>query len=298
MIVRGGRTLAQAKINLSLRVLGREPDGFHSIETVFLRLDLGDDVRLHIRAKARALRCRVMRDQPQEENLAYRAAALFAEETGWPAGFEILIKKRIPIGGGLGGGSADAAAVLRILNTLSPNPLETIGLLELAGRLGSDVPFLASDFVMALGWGRGEKLLRLVPLPSRDVQLFFPPFGIDTGEAYALLDASHGAMPHAVPELTAEMFGAWESAARMSVNDFEPVIRPRWPAIDELMARGDRYGLFYRLSGSGSTVFKVPGIYTRHVEGKPELPPLQVPEGTKIIVTRTAGSVVPVELLD
>jgi 4-diphosphocytidyl-2-C-methyl-D-erythritol kinase len=298
MIGRGGRTLAQAKINLSLRVLGKEPDGFHSIETVFLRLDLGDDVRLHIRAKARTLRCGVMRDQPQDENLAYRAAALFAEENGWPGGFEIVIKKRIPIGGGLGGGSADAAAVLRILNTLSPNPLEPPALLQLAGRLGSDVPFLASDFVMALGWGRGEKLLQLPPLPPRDVQLFFPPFGIDTGEAYALLDASRSAVPRTVPELTAEMFGNWESAARRSVNDFEAVIRRRWPAIDALMTRGDRYGLFYRLSGSGSTVFKVPGIHTRFVERSADLPPLQVPEGTKVIVTRTSESVVPVELLD
>ncbi len=298
MIARGGRTLAQAKINLSLRVLNKEPDGFHSIETVFLRLDLGDDVRLHIRAKARTLRCGVMRDQPQEENLAYRAAALYAEETGWPGGFEIVIKKRIPIGGGLGGGSADAAAVLRILNTIALHPLEADALHDLASRLGSDVPFLATDFVMALGWGRGEKLLELEPLVSRDVQLFCPPFGIDTGEAYALLDASRSARPRAIPELTADMFGDWVSAAKRSVNDFEAVIRPRFPVIDTLLARGDRHGLFYRMSGSGSTVFKVPGIYTRHVDGNPDLPPLQVPEGTKVIVTRTAESVVPVELLD
>jgi 4-diphosphocytidyl-2-C-methyl-D-erythritol kinase len=298
MIARGGRTLAQAKINLSLRVLNKEPDGFHSIETVFLRLDLGDDVRLHIRAKARTLRCGVMRDQPQEENLAYRAAALYAEETGWPGGFEIVIKKRIPIGGGLGGGSADAAAVLRILNTIALHPLEADALHDLASRLGSDVPFLATDFVMALGWGRGEKLLELEPLASRDVQLFFPPFGIDTGEAYALLDASRSARPRAIPELTADMFGDWVSAAKRSVNDFEAVIRPRFPVIDTLLARGDRHGLFYRMSGSGSTVFKVPGIYTRHVDRNPDLPPLQVPEGTKVIVTRTAESVVPVELLD
>jgi len=190
MIGRGGRTLAQAKINLSLRVFEKEADGYHSIETVFLRLDMGDDVRLHVRANARSLRCGVMRDQPQEENLAYRAAALYSEETGWPGGFEIVIKKRIPVGGGLGGGSADAAAVLRILNKLAPKPLEADALLRVAARLGSDVPFLASDFVMALAWGRGEKLLEVAPLPSRDVQLFLPPFGIDTGEAYALLDAS------------------------------------------------------------------------------------------------------------
>jgi len=298
MIGRGGRTLAQAKINLSLRVLEKEPDGFHSIETVFLRLDLGDDVRLHIRAKARTLRCGVMRDQPQEDNLAYRAAALYSDETGWPGGFEIVIKKRIPIGGGLGGGSADAAAVLRILNTLGPHPLESQTLRDLAARLGSDVPFLASDFVMALGWGRGEKLLQLPPLPSRDVQLFFPPFGIDTGEAYALLDQSRSEPTHGVPDLTAEMFANWESAAKKSVNDFEAVVRPRWPAIDSLLARGERYGLFYRMSGSGSTVFKVAGIRTRLVESGTDLPPLEVPDGTKVIVTRIAESVVPVELLD
>jgi 4-diphosphocytidyl-2-C-methyl-D-erythritol kinase len=298
MIGRGGRTLAQAKINLSLRVLDKQADGFHSIETVFLRLDLGDDVRLHIRAKARTLRCGVMRDQPQEDNLAYRAAALYSDETGWPGGFEIVIKKRIPIGGGLGGGSADAAAVLRILNTINPRPLGPEGLRDLAARLGSDVPFLASDFVMALGWGRGEKLQKVRPLPSRDVQLFFPPFGIDTGEAYALLDESRVEQPHGVPELTAEMFTHWESAAKKSVNDFEAVVRPHWPAIDSLLARGDRYGLFYRMSGSGSTVFKVQGIRTRLTDSGTDLPGPEVPEGTKVIVTRTAESVVPVELLD
>ena len=299
MIGRGGRTLAQAKINLSLRVLSKEPDGYHSIETVFLRLLLGDDVRLHIRASARSLRCGVMRDQPEEQNLAYRAAVLYSSETGWPGGFEIVIKKRIPIGGGLGGGSADAAAVLRILNTLARNPLPSASLRELAARIGSDVPFLASDHVMAIGWGRGEKLLALPALPSRDVQLFFPPFGIDTSEAYALLDASRRDQPrHDVPELTAEMFRDWESAARHSVNDFEAVIRPRWPAIDGLLARSDRYGLFYRMSGSGSTVFKIPGIATTPSSRMKKLPPLEVPRGTKMIVTRTADSVVPVEILD
>src|SRR2546429_4494423 len=141
MSLGAGRTLAQAKINLSLRVLAKEADGFHSIETVFLRIALGDDVRVHIREMTRTLRCGVMRGQPEEENLAYRAAALYSEVTGWPHGFEIVIKKRIPISGGLGGGSADAAAVLRILNTLAERPLPNEKLRELALRLGSDVPF-------------------------------------------------------------------------------------------------------------------------------------------------------------
>lgn len=298
MTGRAARTLAQAKINLSLRVLDKQPDGFHSIETVFLRLNLGDDVRLHIRDKARTLRCDAMPDEPQEKNLAYRAAALYAEETGWPGGFEIEIRKETPLGGGLGGGSADAAAVLRILNKLAQTPLPAGALLGLAARLGSDVPFLATDFVMALGWGRGEKLLELPHLPPRDVQLFFPPFGIDTEEAYAMLDASRREWRREVPNLTAEMFGDWESAAKESVNDFEAVVRSRWPAIDSLLARNERYGQFYRLSGSGSTVFKIPGIQTRHLDGATDLPSLEVPEGVRVIVTRTAESVVPVELLD
>src|SRR3954464_15619038 len=262
MSLRGGRTLAQAKINLSLRVLAKEPGGFHSIETVFLRIALGDDVRVHIRELTRTLRCGVMRDEPEEKNLAYRAAALYAEETGWPGGFEIVIKKRIPIGGGLGGGSADAAAVLRILNKLSEKPIPSHSLQQLAAQLGSDVPFLASEAAMAIGWGRGGKLLALPALPPRDVQLFFPPFGIDTGQAYALLDSSRGERPREFPDLTAEMFRDWQSAARHSVNDFESVVRPKWPEIDALLSRGERYGLFYRMSGSGSTVFKIPGITT------------------------------------
>jgi 4-diphosphocytidyl-2-C-methyl-D-erythritol kinase len=298
MSLGAARTLAQAKINLSLRVLGLEADGFHSIETVFLRLDLGDDVRVHIRQGIRTLRCGVMRDHPPEENLAYRAAALYSEEAGWPHGFEIVIKKRIPIGGGLGGGSGDAAAVLRILNTLGEKPLPPQRMAALAARLGSDVPFLASDATMAIGWGRGEKLLQLPALPSRDVHLFLPPFGIDTGEAYALLDASRGERVRPDPELTAEMFADWESAARHSTNDFEAVMRPRWPVIDTLLDRGERYGLFYRMSGSGSTVFKIPGISTRSIQRGEQPPRLKVPKGTKRIVTRTSESVVPVELLD
>jgi 4-diphosphocytidyl-2-C-methyl-D-erythritol kinase len=295
---RAGRMLAQAKINLALRVFGKEPDGYHSIETVFLRLNLGDDIEVRTTRRERSLRCFEMRGQPSEENLAYRAAELFAQETGWPKGFEIEIVKNVPIGGGLGGGSADAAAVLQILNTLSSKPVSSEKLLELAGRLGSDVPFLAGDHVMALSWGRGEKMLPLDPLPSRDIQLFCPPFGIDTGEAYALLDAARGPYTGPGPELTTEMFRDWDSAARNSVNDFETVIRPRHKEIEVLLARGDRHGLFYRMSGSGSTVFKVSGIGTRSLDAEAKVPPLEIPVGTKLIVTRTAENVVPVELLD
>lgn len=294
---RAARTLAQAKINLALRVLAREADGYHSIETVFLRLDLGDDVEVRSTRGGRSLRCFEMRGNRAEENLAYRAAELFALETGWPRGFEIEIIKNIPIGGGLGGGSADAAAVLRILNTLAANPVAPPALLEMAARLGADVPFLASDSVMALSWGRGEKMLELEPLPPRDVQLYFPPFGIDTREAYALVDAARGEYT-ATPELTTEMFRDWDSAAKSSVNDFEAVMRPRWKAIDALIGRGERYGHFCRMSGSGSTVFRVAGMGGPSLESESGLPPPVIPGGMRTIVTRTSDSVVPVVLLD
>jgi 4-diphosphocytidyl-2-C-methyl-D-erythritol kinase len=295
---RAARTLAQAKVNLALRVLGKQTDGYHAIETVFLRLELGDDVELRVTSGKRSLKCYEMRDWPPEGNLAYRAAALLADETGWPKGFEIEIVKNIPIGGGLGGGSADAAAVLRILNGLAPKAVSEEALLALAGQLGSDVPFLVSDYAMALAWGRGDQLLRLDPLPPRDVQLFFPPFGIDTGQAYTLLDDSRGDSVSRNPELTTEMFADWDSAAKNSVNDFDPVIRPRWSEIDALLTRGARSGYFYRMSGSGSTVFKVTGVTTRSVKTDATLSPVDVPPGTRSIMTRTSTSVVPIELLD
>jgi 4-diphosphocytidyl-2-C-methyl-D-erythritol kinase len=237
MSPRAARNLAQAKINLALRVLGKEADGFHAIETVFLRLELGDDIEVRVTNGKRSLKCYEMRDWPAEGNLGYRAAALYADETGWPKGFEIEIVKNIPIGGGLGGGSADAAAVLRILNGLAPKPISDEALMGLGGVLGSDVPFLTSDYAMALAWGRGDRLLRLDPLPRRDVQLFFPPFGIDTAQAYTLLDEVRGDTAASPPELTTEMFADWNSAAKNSVNDFEPIIRARWPEIDALLSR-------------------------------------------------------------
>ena len=292
------RILAQAKINLALRVFGLRPDGYHSIETVFLRLELGDDVEVRITRGEKSVRCFEMRDKRPEENLAYRAAELYAKETGWPKGFEIEIVKNIPLGGGLGGGSADAAGVLRILNTLSTTPVPYEKLLDMAAVLGSDVPFLAGDQVMAMSWGRGERMLPLKPLPPREVELFFPPFGVNTGEAYALLDADRGAYSGPGPELTTEMFRDWESAARSSVNDFEAVIRPRHPQIDALLGHGEKYGQFYRMSGCGSTVFKVAGVSTRSMLADEEIPQHALPEGTERIFTRTAWSVVPVELLD
>ncbi|MGH7617030.1 MAG: 4-(cytidine 5'-diphospho)-2-C-methyl-D-erythritol kinase, partial [Gemmatimonadaceae bacterium] len=186
---------AQAKINLRLRVLARETSGYHGIETIFLRLDAGDGVRVRI-TSGRALDCAgpampATGVGPMEKNLAYRAAVAYQEATGWPSGFAIEIEKRIPVGAGLGGGSADAGAVLRALDHLAPNPL-AVRLAELATPLGADVPFMTIENPMALAWSRGERLLPLHPPEARHVALVVPDFAVSTADAYGWFSSYRG----------------------------------------------------------------------------------------------------------
>ena len=291
-----GRSLAQAKVNLALRILGRNADGYHSIETVFLRLELADFVTVRVTEGARALRCDAMTGEQGAENLAFRAAALFAGETGWPGGFDIHIEKRIPIGGGLGGGSADGAAALRILNALSPRPIPAEQLLGIAAVVGADVPFLATDHVMALGWGRGDTLQPLPALPQRNLALIVPPRGMPTKEAYAMVAAARGRYEPRPRAIRPEMFGSWDLVARHSVNEFEPFVGDAFPEMRSWLEVGARLGLLARLSGSGSTVFLVDAGTKDSLQAA--LASLGLDARTTVIRTRTATSVVPVEILD
>src|SRR5262249_54570602 len=145
---------------------------------------------------------------PAEKNLAYRAAVAYAEATGWPHGFAIEVDKRIPVGGGLGGGSADAGAVLRALDALSPKPLGH-RLVELATPLGADVPFMTIESRMALAWGRGERLLPLRPLASRGVILVIPPFGVGTADAYGWVSTDRGTYTPTASVLNSDAIATW-----------------------------------------------------------------------------------------
>jgi 4-diphosphocytidyl-2-C-methyl-D-erythritol kinase len=188
----GARVAAQAKVNLRLRILAREESGFHQIETLFLRLALADQVRVRRTTGARSLDVHgadAAALGPVEGNLAWRAAVAYAEAGAWTGGFSIELEKSIPVGGGLGGGSADAAGVLRVMNAIAPHPLDVGTLLRLAATLGADVPFLVSDLAYALAWGRGERLLALAPPPVREVVLLVPPFAVNTAAAYGWLAA-------------------------------------------------------------------------------------------------------------
>ena len=225
--VREASTLAQAKVNLFLRVLAREVSGYHQLETLFQRLELGDDVRVRVGVSGRSLDCGGVDLGPTERNLAWRAAVAYAESTGWPDGFAIEIDKRIPTGAGLGGGSADAGAVLRCLNALAPRPLSPTELLALAAPLGADVPFLTAEAPLALAWGRGERMFALPTLPARRVHLALFGEGVSTVEAYAALAERQQGAPRVRPIVwTAERLTRWDDVALIATNDFEDVIFP------------------------------------------------------------------------
>lgn len=259
------RIAAQAKLNLHLRVLSREESGFHSIETVFHRIDLADDVLVETTDGKRTLDVEGGDTGPAESNLAFRAATAYASDAGWPRGFRIELVKRIPVGAGLGGGSADAAAVLRLLNFLSPQPITEPQLLAIAARIGSDVTFLASESVMAFAWGRGERMLSCAPLPQRDILLMTPAFSIATAEAYRWLDEDRESMDEngrAASQqplrIDAEALATWKGVTSFARNDFEPAVTRRHPELsgylDALKLSG---ASVTAMTGSGSTVFGV-----------------------------------------
>lgn len=224
---REASVLAQAKVNLFLRILAREATGYHQLETLFQRLELGDDVRVRVDVAGRALDCRGADVGPVERNLAWRAVEAYRAATGWPDGWAIEIEKRIPVGGGLGGGSADAGAVLRCLDALAPRPLSPGELLALAAPLGADVPYLTTEAPLALAWGRGERMLALPPLPARRVHLALFGDGVSTQEAYGALAERRGAGARPRPILwTTDRLARWDDVALVATNDFEDVVFP------------------------------------------------------------------------
>lgn len=288
---------AQAKLNLRLKVLGSDDSGYHAIETVFLRIDLADVVTVAVQPGG-GISVDVSGDPdlivasgPADRNLALVAAAAYGERAGWQPRIDIRLYKRIPVGAGLGGGSADAAAVLRALNSLAPTPLPRAELLTLAATIGSDVPFLVGDDVMALGWGRGERLLPLPALPPSPVILAVPPIHVSTRDAYGWLGRARGRAP-APPTLPGDAFASWARAAEFAENDFFPVVAERHPMVrtmrESLRERGAAVAM---LTGSGSAVFGVFDSKTAPVDTGPG-------DGWDEIRTTTAGHVVPLERMD
>jgi 4-diphosphocytidyl-2-C-methyl-D-erythritol kinase len=307
---RAVRVAAPAKLNLVLRILAREATGYHGLESLFVKLALHDMVTVRADVADRTLSVRGPALPPgglgaPAANLAWRAALAFAEATGWPEGFAIDLEKHIPVGGGLGGGSADAAAVLRGLNVLAPRPLSPDDLLAVAGQLGADVPFLTSDAVLAWTWGRGDRLLPLPALPAMAVTLVAFPVGVDTAAAYAAFaarrEAGGGAPYPGAAAYPAGAFASWPAVCALAANDFEQVVPglhagvaawlPRVQAAAAALQAGGQPAIG-RLSGSGATCFLLHGVDATAPSGWAVAAPDAPAAGALLLATQTATAIV------
>ncbi|QDE38587.1 4-(cytidine 5'-diphospho)-2-C-methyl-D-erythritol kinase [Luteibacter pinisoli] len=267
---------APAKLNLFLRIVGRRADGYHELQTVFRLLDWGDEVRLRVREDGVITRPRPVPGVPEDTDLTVRAARLLAETTGTPLGAEIEVTKRIPMGGGLGGGSSDAATVLVGLNALWDTGLDEDALAALGLKLGADVPVFVRGR-SAWAEGVGERL-ETIRLPRRWYVVLDPAEHVPTPALFAAPELTRNA-----PQATISSFVSGTSAE----NAFEPVVRARHPrvaaALDWLAGFGHA-----RLSGSGGCVFletrtfeaalavasRCPGAFTAHVAAGVDPSPL------------------------
>jgi 4-diphosphocytidyl-2-C-methyl-D-erythritol kinase len=254
------RALAHAKINLFLRVLAREDDGYHSLETLFCLISLTDELYAE-RTELDGVRLEVTGADcgPVGDNLAARAAQMVLDATGRPFGVRLRLIKQIPVQAGLGGGSSDAAAALSAVNRLAGDAIPRHELLQMGARLGSDIPFFLSGAPLALAWGHGDRLLRLPPLPASPALLVIPAIGISTPEAYRQIDRTRtGGGRRGAVALDLEALGSWGDVARLAGNDFEFALFGPHPELKTgFEALAGTRPLLCRMSGSGSALMAV-----------------------------------------
>jgi 4-diphosphocytidyl-2-C-methyl-D-erythritol kinase len=249
---------AFAKLNLTLDVLGKRPDGYHDIKSVMQAISLRDDIEIDIgTGKPWKLLCDKENIPTDERNLAWKAAKLFFDTTGKdPEGLEIRITKRIPAEAGLGGGSADAAAVLRALNRHYDAPFSLPALAELGGQIGSDIPFCVLCGT-AMAEGRGELLRPLPNVPDCIFVVCKPDFSVSTPALYAKIDGKaiaqrpdHRAMESAL------LAGDLGAVAQNLCNVFDPIVTEDHLELNYIKSIFNSYGAVgYQMTGSGSAVY-------------------------------------------
>ena len=237
---------APAKLNLFLHVTGRRADGYHELQTLFQLIDLCDTVGIEVREDGRIERRAGSADIPAEKDLVVRAARALQAAAGTRLGASIRVSKRIPIGGGLGGGSTDAATTLLALNRLWGCALSVDALATLGLPLGADVPVFVRGF-SAWAEGVGERLEPVV-LPERWYVIVRPGVSVSTGDVFQSPELTRNS-----PLITIRAF--FESGGR---NDCEPVVRARWPEVAEALEWLGRYASA-RLTGTGSCIFAAVG---------------------------------------
>lgn len=233
---------APAKLNLFLHINGRRADGYHDLQTVFQLLDWGDEIGIEVTDDPHIERIEGPADIDPATDLAVRAALALQRATGARQGARIRVRKRVPVGGGLGGGSSDAATVLRVLNRLWGTSLTPAELAGLGLALGSDVPIFVHGS-SAWAEGRGEKLTPL-ELPEAWYLVVHPGVAVATAEIFQAPELTRNS-----PIITIRALSPGQTR-----NDCEPVVRSRYPAVaaalDWMGARATA-----RLSGTGSCVF-------------------------------------------
>lgn len=251
---------AYAKVNLTLDVLGKRPDGYHDLRSVMQTISLCDDIFIDIETgKDWALLCEKEGIPCDSRNLAWKAARVFFDHFGQePNGITIHVVKRIPSEAGLGGGSADAAAVLRALNCHYGNPFSPDALAELGAQVGSDVPFCVLGGT-AMVEGRGEHVRKIKDMPSCYFVICKPDFSASTPVLYRKLDEmgirEH---PDSIAMEDAVITGNLDAVATNLANVFEDVVGADYPELYQIKNTMGRLGAIGQLmSGSGSSVFAI-----------------------------------------
>lgn len=252
---------APAKINLTLDVLHKRPDGYHELEMVMTTVDLADRLELKLLEEDRIIVHSQSRYVPSgERNLAYKAAKVLKDRFNVKKGVEISIEKNIPVAAGLAGGSSDAAAVLRGLNKLWNLQRSTEELAEIGAEIGSDVPFCVYGGT-ALAKGRGERITPLPSPPNCWVILAKPPIGVSTAEVYEKLSLETIAHPDTQGMVRAIKNNDYASMCENVGNVLESVTLKHYPEVAQIKEDMKRFGAdAVLMSGSGPTVY----AFVRH----------------------------------
>ena len=251
---------AFAKLNLTLDVLGKREDGYHDLQSVMQTISIRDDIEIDVgTGKPWKLLCSAEGIPTDERNLAWKAAKIYCDTIKKdPDGLEIRITKRIPSGAGMGGGSADAAAVLRALNRHYGEPLSILALAELGAQVGSDVPFCTLCGT-AMVEGRGERLRKLPDLPDCTFVVCKPEFSVSTPELYKKIDeAVIIQRPDNKAMESALIAGDLELIAGNLYNVFDPIVTEDHLELNYIKSICNTYGAMNQImTGSGSAVFAI-----------------------------------------
>lgn len=251
---------AFAKLNLTLDVLGKRDDGYHDLQSVMQTISIRDDIEIDVgTGKPWKLLCSQEGIPDDERNLAWKAAKVFCEAAKKdPDGLEIRITKRIPSGAGMGGGSADAAAVLRALNRHYGFPFSVLALAELGAQVGSDVPFCVLCGT-AMAEGRGERLRKLPDMPDCIFVVVKPEFSVSTPELYKKIDeVTIAKRPDNKAMESALLAGDLLKVSHNLCNVFDPVVTEEHLELNYIKSIFHQYGAVgYQMTGSGSAVFAI-----------------------------------------